>query len=193
VRVRLVRGAEADAASPVAGTVIVVWPVDGVPTGWRAVAGADSLGALTAAGVALVAPWRRTALPPPLSAGVVAIAWWGDGVPAALERRGGDGASCTREVAVAVPAGSDLLLAPSADGLLRALQAPCGGVRIPAPRAAVAAASSQALVPADHFREASVTQRVTQPTWLGPLLLLVALAALLVEPWLRRDADGGTT
>ncbi len=192
VRVRLVRGAEADAPSSAAGDVTVLWPVNGVPTGWRAVARADSVGALTAAGAVLVAPWRRTALPPPLSPGVVAIAWWGDGVPAAIERRDGDGASCTREVAVAVPAGSDLLLAPSADGLLRALEAPCGGVRIPAPREAASATSSRAFVPADYFREASVARRVTQPTWLGPLLLLVALAALLAEPWLRRDADGGT-
>ncbi len=205
VRVRLVRGAEAGAPSSAAGDVTVLWPVNGVPTGWRAVARADSVGALTAAGAVLVAPWRRTALSPPLSPGVVAIAWWGDGVPAAIERRDGDRAdgdradgdrgdraTCTREVAVAVPAGSDLLLAPSADGLLRALQAPCGGVRIPAPREAASATSSRAFVPADHFREASVARRVTQPTWLGPLLLLVALAALLAEPWLRRDANGGT-
>ncbi|WP_309672786.1 BatA domain-containing protein [Gemmatimonas sp.] len=171
--------------------VTVLWPVSGVPAGWRAALPADSVGALVATGVALVAPWVRTALPPALSDSVRAIAWWSDGVAAAVERT--RGTSCVREVAIAVAPASDLLLSPTADGVLRALRAPCGGIGVPAPKesagtSGVAAATMQAS--ASRFRALNVTARTTQPAWLATALLVMAFVALLAEHVVRREAAG---
>ena len=177
--------------------ISVRWPVDGVPSGWRAAPAMDSVGAVAAAGVALVAPWVRTALAPALSDSVRVIAWWSDGLAAAIERT--RGTSCVRDVAIAVPIGSDLLLAPAADGLLRALRAPCGGPRVPAPREPAGAsglasrlAVAGAYAPASRFRDTSAATNSTQPSWLAPVLLALAVAALLVEFVVRRHSVGGT-
>ncbi|WP_411279722.1 hypothetical protein [Gemmatimonas sp.] len=177
--------------------VVVHWPVSGVPIGWQAATVMDSVGAVTAAGVALVAPWARTALPPVLSDSVRAIAWWSDGVAAAVERT--RGSSCVREVALAVAEGSDLLLSPAADGLLRALRAPCGERGIPAPRENATAAmrrpdvvargsNANGYASASHFREAGALSRATRPQWLATVLLVLALVALLAEQLVRRES-----
>lgn len=169
--------------------VFVRWPVSGVPAGWRAAPPADSVGAVVAAGSALVAPWVRTALPPTLSDSVRAIAWWSDGVAAAVERR--RGTSCVREVAIAVPQGSDLLLSPAADGVLRALRAPCGGIGVPAPHEPAGATGANAATSqasASRFRALDATSRSTQPVWLATALLSVALLALLAEQLVRRES-----
>lgn len=167
--------------------VSVRWPVDGVPTGWRAAPAMDSVGAVTARGMALVAPWVRTALPPVLSDSVRAIAWWSDGVAAAVERP--RGTSCVREVAIAVDGGSDLLLSPAADGLLRALRGPCGHRDVPAPREPVSEAAPTS-VSADAFRELGGPTRAAQPAWLAMVLLAVAFVALAAEQLVRRESTG---
>jgi len=177
--------------------VVVHWPVSGVPTGWSAAPAMDSVGAVTAAGVALVAPWVRTALPPVLSDSVWAIAWWSDGVAAAVERT--RGTSCVREVALAVAEGSDVLLSPAADGLLRVLRVPCGERGIPAPRentnastrlpdVVAPAANANAFASASRFREAGAMSRATRPQWLATALLALALVALLAEQIVRHES-----
>ena len=173
--------------------VVVQWPVSGVPAGWQAAQRLDSVGAVTAAGIALVAPWVRSALPPTLSDSVRAIAWWSDGVPAAIERT--RGTLCAREVALAVPEGSDVLLSPAADGLLRALRSPCGGPDVLAPRddsssalPRLGGAALSAYVRASRFRDAGATSRATQPVWLATALLALAMAALLAEHVVRRQS-----
>lgn len=171
--------------------VLVRWPASGVPPGWRAAPKADSVGAVVAAGSALIAPWLRTALPPALSDSVRAIAWWSDGVAAAVERT--RGTSCVREVAIAVPPASDLLLSPAADGLLRALRAPCGGIGVPAPTEPTGASGESAATvqaSASRFRALDVTARNSQPAWLATALLVVAFVALLAEHVVRREASG---
>ena len=174
---------------PIDGSdVLVEWPRDGVPAGWRAVSIPDTVGAVSAAGVALVAPLVRTALPPALSDSVQAIAWWSDGVAAAIERTRGLG--CVREVALVIDDGSDLLLSPAADGLLRVLRAPCGDRSVPAPRddeRAQALAAGTATVNAAHFRVADERVGVRRDSWLTIALLMLALVALLVEALVRRD------
>jgi len=165
--------------------VVVQWPLDGVPIGWQIAPVKDSVGAVTAAGIALVAPWVRTALPPPFSDSVRAIAWWSDGMAVAVERT--RGTSCVREVALAVAAGSDLLLSPAADGLLRVLRAPCGGRGVGAPREnAIATASIYAS--ASRFRETGAMSRATRPEWLASAMLALALVALLAEQIVRRGS-----
>jgi hypothetical protein len=174
--------------------VTVMWPVSGVPTDWRPAPSMDSVGAVAANGMAVVGPWVRTALPPALSDSVRAIAWWSDGVAAAVERV--RGASCVREVAIGVAEGSDLLLSPAADGLLRALQAPCGGIGVPAPRDPVRNAGGTALgayASARAFRDAGADSRTTRPAWLATALLVLACVALLAEHVVRRESAGMAT
>jgi hypothetical protein len=171
--------------------VTVLWPVSGVLAGWRAAPSKDSVGAVAASGMALVGPWVRTALPPALSDSVRAIAWWSDGVAAAVERA--RGASCVREVAIGVAEGSDLLLSPAADGLLRALQAPCGGIGVPAPREPSGnsgGAAPTAYASASGFRDRGTGSRTTRPVWLATALLVVAFGALVAEQVVRRASAG---
>ena len=175
--------------------VLVRWPVNGMPLGWRAAPAMDSVGAVAAAGIALVAPWVRTALPPVFSDSVRAIAWWSDGVAAAVERA--RGTSCVRDVAIAVAQGSDLLLSPAANGLLRAIRAPCGGGGVPAPRETAGASTRPAggseqnsYASATRFREAGAATRATRPEWLATALLALALAALVAEHIVRRESAG---
>ncbi len=171
--------------------VTVLWPASGVLAGWRAAPSMDSVGAVAAGGMALVAPWVRTALPPALSDSVRAIAWWSDGVAAAVER--GRGTSCVREVAIGLTEGSDLLLSPAADGLLRAVRAPCGGIGVPAPREPSAnsgGAVRSAYAPASGFRDRGTALRTTRPEWLATALLALAFVALLAEQVVRRESAG---
>ena len=168
-------------------TIVVHWPVGGAPRGWRVRVPTDSVGALAAAGVALVSRYGRVSSAPAVSDSVMALAWWGDGEPAAVERVRGN--SCVREVGIALPGGSDLLLSPSADGLLEALRAPCGGVRVPAPQEVVGSNRAQR-VSADDFRSGTVDDQQTRPRWLGAVLLALAIGALLTEWLLRRGSPG---
>jgi hypothetical protein len=171
--------------------VTVTWPISGVPAGWRPAPSMDSVGAVAAGGVALVGPWVRTALPPVLSDSVRAIAWWSDGVAAAVERV--SGASCVREVAIGVAEGSDLLLSPAADGLLRAVRAPCGGIGVPSPREPSANSGGvlpTAYAPASGFRDRGTALRTTRPVWLATVLLALAFVALLAEHVVRRESAG---
>jgi hypothetical protein len=176
-------------AGPARATVTVVWPASGVPAGWRVAPPMDSVGAVAAVGLAVVGPWVRTALPPTLSDSVRAIAWWSDGVAAAVERA--RGASCVREAAIVVAEGSDLLLSPAADGLLRALRAPCGGISVPAPREPSESAGTAvptAYAPASRFRDSVTETNTTRPVWLATALLAIALVALLAEYVVRRES-----
>ena len=178
---------------PIVGSAVLVeWPRDGVPAGWRTVSIPDTVGAVSAAGVALVAPLVRTALPPVLSDSVQAIAWWSDGVAAAIERTSALG--CVREVALSIDEGSDLLLSPAADGLLRVLRAPCGDRRVPAPRnedSTPVRAAATATVDAEYFRVANESVGVLRDSWFTTALLMLALVALLAEAVLRRDVIRG--
>ena len=182
------RGNTDDAAR---ARVTVLWPVNGVPAGWRAAPVQDSVDAVVAADIALVAPWVRTALPPVLSDSLRAIVWWSDGVAVAVERT--RGVSCVREVALAVAERSDLLLSPAADGLLQALRAPCGGRGVPAPREPSGTSGGVApsvYAPASTFRESGSGSRTTRPVWLAAALLALALVALLAEQVVRRGSTG---
>jgi hypothetical protein len=183
--------------------IAVHWPADGVPRGWIAPNRADTIGALVAFGEVLVGPFVRTAVPGAalaarIDSGAAApaparvIAWWGDGSAAAVEEAvpGDAAAACTRTVAVRLPRGSDLLLSPPARGLLEAVSTSCGAGRVRvSPLTDAERASSRAdasrLAPAAAFRTARSAIVGSDPWWLAPLLLGIAISLLLVELGVR--------
>jgi hypothetical protein len=148
---------------------------------------------VVARGVALVTTLRRTArATPAVLRASRPIAWWSDGAVAAVERRRGGG--CEREVAIPVPAASDVLLATSADGLMSALLAPCAGDRyagasVP-PFIALDSldASRGAAAPAARFRGTAAAHTTASPAWLAPALLALAVLLLVLE-WVLRDRN----
>ena len=157
--------------------LLVVWPDSGAPAGW-ADAPRDTVGAVTAGGGALVAPFVRTARAPE---GGVARAWWVDGLPAAVETV--LGAGCVRAVAVPVAGAGDLPLRAAFHDFLHALLAPCGGARDLAARpdgavAWLAGGGAAAL---------AVRHDPAQQAPLVPWLLGAALVLLLVELLVRRS------
>jgi len=181
--------ASAASSTSARGGVTVVWPENGTVDGWQTAN--DTVGALAANGVAVVASWVRASTPSPESMrGAHAVAWWSDGVAAAIERPLGRG--CVREVGIVVPPSSDLLLDANADGLMAALMAPCAeaasGERT-VPPAIVADSldtSKGAAASASHFRAMEGAGVRSSPSWLSALLLALALT-LLVSEWIVRD------
>lgn len=164
--------------------VTLYWPASGVPEGWSRTRLPDTVSAVAAGGQALVGPFVRAALP--ARTYDRALAWWSDGRVAATEQR--DGARCIRRVGVAVPPGSDLLLSPPARGLLQVLRAPCGaaGVSTEPLRASTATSGDTTAAKASAFRVGPRSRLGTNPTWLAPVLLVMALLLLGAEWVLRR-------
>ena len=166
--------------------VTIAWPQDGAPVGWAVRPVPDTVSAVAARVQALVGPFVRVADAPPSRAKTRrAIAWWSDGAAAAVEERVGD--RCLRTVGIRVPAASDLLLSAPAEGLLRALRAPCGlrGLRTDSLRSDDPGRGHAAAV---AFRAGGAPRAGTLPVWLGPILLLFALALLGAE-WLVRRSE----
>jgi hypothetical protein len=188
-------------APPTPSAAIEVdWPRDGVPRDWIALPTPDTVAALAAEGHTIVGPFVRTATPSAalqarLDSGQTAarpvrsIAWWGDGSPAATEEPG-QGGSCTRAVAIRLPAGSDLLLTEQARGLLHALSAPCGATQVASRSLGDGRTTSDtAAAPASAFRGLSAQHSGSDPWWLTPALLAVAMVLLAIE-WVMRDRVG---
>lgn len=198
----------ADSTALAAGGVLVWWPsVDtgaasnGVAATGVAATGVVATGVVATGvvvpgvvsnGVALVAPLVRR----PAAAGETdtteAIAWFLDGAPAVHETT--LGAGCVREVHFAPPAG-DLLLDPSARGLLAALSAPCGaravlGARPPIARTVLEPEAVTGVSGALASRTAFVApaEEVGAP-WIPRLLLVSAIVLLLLEQWVRRTRE----
>ncbi|HWZ59063.1 MAG TPA: BatA domain-containing protein [Gemmatimonadaceae bacterium] len=125
--VRLVRVAARVDSAPT--RVLVRWPSDGHAPGTIARTVRDTVGAVVAAGIAVVAPferrWRLTAMD---SVHGQVVARWVDGEPAAVERDAppGDTAGCERDVAVAIPTAGDVVLRPEYQRFVDAMRAPCG-------------------------------------------------------------------
>jgi hypothetical protein len=156
----------------------------------------DTVGALVAGGVPIVAPWIRrwavTARSSLAGTGVGhPIAWWNDGEPAVLEFPTPTG--CERSVAVDVPAGSDLLMAPAAVGWERTMAAPCGhAADVPRMASSQLVADSMPrgviwprTLAADWLRVDGEKTLAPTPGWWVPGFLAVALLLLGIEVWWR--------
>lgn len=119
--IRVQRGTvtAADSAFAAAGGALVVWPAMRAAT-------ADTSGAFVVRGAAsgdetvVVAAFARGAPP---AAGDT-IARWADGAPAATERSLGQG--CVRDIRIAPPPASDVMLRDAARRALAVLAGPCG-------------------------------------------------------------------
>jgi hypothetical protein len=140
--VRIVRGPLRAADSTWAGNgarVLVHWPVGGgreagvLGEGWVARIPPDTVGAVSAGAVVVVAPLERWAVyrpgPRPKrsadGAPPRAVARWVDGEPVAIEERHGTG--CIRAVSLELPVRGDLVLEPRLARLVEVLTERCGG------------------------------------------------------------------
>lgn len=149
----------------------------------------DTVGALVAGDVVVVAAlarrWRATAPAP----GTRVVARWADGEPAALERALDDG--CERVLGWAPPASGDLVLRGSYERLwLQLTTAPCGD-----PYRATPAADAVASRLAGGGRLASASDFPAAPagrTRLPAILLATALALAVAELLVRRRGRGAT-
>jgi hypothetical protein len=155
---------------------VVHWPSDGHAPGTVARAMPDTVGAVVAAGIAVVAPFeRRWRLD---SAQGRVVARWVDGEPAAVQR------GCDRDIAIAVPTVGDVTLRPEYARFQAAMRAPCGG----------AGALAQDASALDAFRghgrvrvaARAVHSGFTQPVPLVPWLLGAAIVIALAEVLVRR-------
>lgn len=180
--------------------VVVLWPDHGAPPGWIEQQ-PDTIGAVAAMGRALVGQFVRRYRWRGDDSVSQPIIWWADGTPAAVERQTESG--CRRNVYLPVRQSDDLLLSSAASGVLSAIVAPCGMAvastdvlerQNAAPNAAPDVLLRSAWVTTDYFREASARSEArsstaamprSNPRWLAPFLLALALILLLVEQWLR--------
>jgi hypothetical protein len=122
--------------------VLVAWPDEAqrelprLGSFWAARSPPDTVGAVSAGGAVVVAPFVRytsvaTRRAPAMEATSVPldqekiVARWVDGEPAAVERRAGQG--CIRTVTIPVPRRGDLVLTPRFARLVASLTGPCDG------------------------------------------------------------------
>ena len=167
--------------------VLVEWPADsGVPPGWTAGA-PDTVGAVMAEGVVVVAPFLRR-LSRAAERGDRVVARWVDGQPAATETALGQG--CIRTVTITVPSAGDLVLDPRFGRLVSVLTEPCGGAADyrpldPALRARLAGNDRLLRTAAAGIAPA---ERMATP-W-SRWLLVAALLLMGLEALARRKAAG---
>lgn len=186
--VRLVRGvaSSADSSWAADGHTLVIWPGEAEMERLWPRSSPDTIGAIVAAGRAVVAPFARLASPP---AGAV-VARWSDGLPAVTETAAGSG--CIRHVGVTVPAAGDVALTFGVRALAEVLTTGCTAPGADAISAPVTAALAT-LAGTGPLAVSSVLSR-RAPDDATPLVvrwLLVAAGLLLVaEMGLRRLPPG---
>ncbi|HEY0929943.1 MAG TPA: hypothetical protein VGE27_08475 [Gemmatimonas sp.] len=183
----IVRDSVMDSTRDARDTIVVHWPNTGAPAAWQHLISADSIGGVAAREVALVAPFIRAfAWKPDSALADTPIVWWSDGETVATEHATATG--CARAVYLPVVSGSDVLQGAAAAGVREALISPCGGALLSTAALTVAPQDSSAskVAEARAFRSAGAASERSEPWWLTPLLLVVALGLLIAEQVLRR-------
>lgn len=180
--VRIVRGASRpDDSAWVASEsrTLVLWPE---ASGSKGVGRHDSIGAVVADKIVVVAPFERGG-PLPAPPGSRIVARWMDGAPAATEAAYHSG--CIRSVSIPVPSVGDLVLDPRFQRLAARLTGPCD--RPPVFRA-LDSIRLAALIGSQGSRVAgpSLPRPVAIDSPITPWLLGAALALGLGELLLRR-------
>jgi hypothetical protein len=179
-------------AHATSGRVDVRWPSDGSTQGTIARAAPDTVGAVIAGDITVVAPFeRRQRLALADSMHTRVVARWVDGEPAAVERETTVG--CERDVAVAVPTEGDVVLRPEYQRFETAMRAPCARTSQGDDRERAAAADLDGVggrggtrIAARVVPAASV-MRVPLVPWLLGAAIVVALGELVTRR--RRSPD----
>jgi hypothetical protein len=164
--------------TPTAQPALVHWPSDGRAPGTVMRAAPDTVGALIAGDIVVVAPFERRWRLDSVPATDRVIARWVDGEPAAIAH------GCERDVAVAIPTAGDIVLRPEYQRFADAMRAPCdsdGGGPAAASDVDALRGHGPARVPARALLSA-----VAAPVPLLPWLLGAALAVALAELLVRR-------
>ena len=167
------------------GRVLVVWPDSGVPPGWTA-GTPDTVGAVMAGGVVVVAPFLRQLSRVAERRGDLVVARWVDGEPAAVETALGQG--CIRTVTITVPRAGDLVLDPRFGRLVSALTEPCGGAANYRPLDPVARARLAGNDRLLRTAAAGIVPAERMATPWSRWLLLAALLLMGLEAVARRKA-----
>jgi hypothetical protein len=177
---RIVRGTPgtADSVFAAAGGVLVEWPTDVGPV-------ADTIGAVTAGVIVVVAPFGRSQRVEESQSQRV-IARWVDGSGAAAERAVGRG--CIKYVAIPIPSIGDLALRRSLRELVDVLASPCGGSRAATTASDVELGRLRGSGPLMAARLAPEPARATSA--FAAWLLAAAAALLLIEMAARPKALG---
>ena len=164
---------------------MVVWPDSGVPPGWTA-GTPDTVGAVMAGGVVVVAPFLRQLSRVAERRGDLVVARWVDGEPAAVETALGQG--CIRTVTITVPRAGDLVLDPRFGRLVSALTEPCGGAANYRPLDPVARARLAGNDRLLRTAAAGIVPAERMATPWSRWLLLAALLLMGLEAVARRKA-----
>jgi hypothetical protein len=164
--------------------VLVHWPLDPAAVGafWTARRPADTVGAVIAGDVVVVAPFARRVRSIDPDGAVRVVARWVDGEPAAVERSLESG--CLRTVMLDVPEVGDLVLQPRFQRLLSKLTAPCER-RAPARRVSERRIASLAGTGRSDVSSAAIPRPRNVPSPLAPWLLGIAVLLAMTE-WLVR-------
>jgi hypothetical protein len=167
-------------AAVTARPAVVHWPADGPAPGTTARVRIDTVGAIVAGSLVVVAPFERRWRFDSVPASARVVARWVDGEPAAIEH------GCERDVAVAVPAGGDIVLRPAYRRFDEAMHAPCNGT----PSNPAAAADIEALRGRGPMRVSAraVPSATVVPVPLLPWLLGAAIVLAVGELAVRRRA-----
>jgi hypothetical protein len=164
----------------------VDWPEDGHASGTVARARVDTVGAVVAGAIVVVAPFeRRWRFDSSALAGARVVARWVDGEPAGIER------GCVRAISVAAPAGAGAEIASRAaySRFSRAMRGRCGGAG--GSGLAASRADSSAVAALGGHGPMRVPARAVvaagdPPAPLVPWLLAAALVLAIAEIWVRR-------
>lgn len=180
--VRIVRGASRpdDSAWVSSGPrTLVLWPET---PGSNGVGGHDSIGAVVADEIVVVAPFER-GVPQPTPPGSRVVARWLDGAPAATEAAHHSG--CIRSISIPVPSVGDLVLDPRFQRLAAYLTSPCDRPPVSQPLDSIRLA---ALIgsPGGRVAGPSLPRPVVIDSPITPWLLGAALVLGLGELVLRR-------
>jgi hypothetical protein len=155
----------------------VRWPNDGHAPGTVARQVPDTVGAVVAGDIVVVAPFeRRWQFDSGALVGARVVARWVDGEPAAIER------GCERVVDVAVP--SDVALGLAYRRFVSAMHRPCGAAR-PLPTDSSELATLRGSGPV-RIPARAVAAAIDTPAPLVPWLLGAALVLAIAELFMRR-------
>jgi hypothetical protein len=168
--------------------VLVVWPANDRPPFAVVRSPVDQSGAVVIDSASVIAAFtRRWTFPSDSLRGVRIVARWADGEAAVVEKNLGSG--CIRSVTIPVANVGDLVIRPEFVALLRGIASGCGGSVSTKP--IETAAMSSLIGPTTLAPSGSFAARTDLSSPFAPWLLSIALAAAILELFVRGIARSG--